>query len=279
MKHATVEFTMKWGTLLIITEAKTDMVEIRLLVQQMSYMLRCQGQETHVILQSTTIMHAGSVYDKDRCAECANKFIQYKDANMMSSGVEIKICSVPGNHNQGTQTIMLYATKPDMLLEMSTKFMKDHSQFMVKKEQDARQVIHKFYLSIKREDWTLDTMRDLYETVITNYNNTRNEVAWIYEGMQEMGSKVTDMPGNKSNWITEEMHKMVFTVSVMPGNMDQHGRCKNRVAWISGGTDKIDSTVSVVPGSMDQRGGGVTKRKYDISSVRPEDGRSMRKPL
>ena len=102
MKHATVEFTMKWGTLLIITEAKTDMVEIRLLVQQMSYILRCQGQETHVILQSITIVHAWSAYDKDRCAECANKFIQYKDANMMSSGVEIKICSVPGNHNQGT---------------------------------------------------------------------------------------------------------------------------------------------------------------------------------
>ena len=39
----------------------------------------------------------------------------------------------------------------------------------------------------------------------------------------------------------------------MPGNMDQHGKCKNRVAWISGVTDKIDSTVSVVPGSMDQR--------------------------
>jgi hypothetical protein len=72
------------------------------------------------------------------------------------------------------------------------------------------------YPSIKREDWTLDTMRDLYETVITNYNNTMNEVAWIYEGMQEMGSKVTDMPGNKSDWITDEMHEMVFTVSVNP---------------------------------------------------------------
>ena len=41
--------------------------------------------------------------------------------------------------------------------------------------------------------------------------------------MKEMGSKVTNMPGNKFNWITEEMHKMVFTVSVMPGNMDQQG--------------------------------------------------------
>jgi hypothetical protein len=113
-------------------------------------------------------------------------------------------------------------------------------------------------------------MRDLYETVITNHNNTRNEVAWIYEGMQEMGSKVTDMPDSKSDCMTAEMHKMVFTESVMPGNMNQHGRCKNRVAWISWGTDKIDSTVSV-------EGGGVTKRKYDISSVRTEDGCSMRK--
>ena len=66
---------------------------------------------------------------------------------------------------------------------------------MVKKEQDAWQLIHKFYFSVKREDWTLGTMRDLYETVITNYNNTRNKVAWIYEGMQEIGSKVTDKPG------------------------------------------------------------------------------------
>ena len=52
--------------------------------------------------------------------------------------------------------------------------------------------------------------------------NTRNEVTWIYEGMQEMGSKVTDMPSNKSYRITDEMHEMVLTVSVMPGNMDQH---------------------------------------------------------
>jgi hypothetical protein len=130
------------------------------------------------------------------------------------------------------------------------------------------------YLSIKREDWTLDHMHDLYETVITNYN-TRNEFAWIYEGIKEMGSKVTDMSGNKSDWITDEIHEMVFTVAVMPGNIDQHRRCKNRVAWISGGTDKIDSTVSVLPGSMDHRG-GMTKRKYNISCVRPEDGCSMR---
>ena len=55
----------------------------------------------------------------------------------MNRGVEINICSVSRNHNQGTQTSMLYATKPDKLLEVSNKFMRDHSQFVVKKEQQV----------------------------------------------------------------------------------------------------------------------------------------------
>ena len=157
-------------------------------------------------------------------------FIQYEAANMMSSGVEIKICSVTRNHKQGTQTIMLYANKPDKLWKVSTKFMRDHSQVLIKKEEQAQQVIHKFYLSIKREEWTLDTMRDLYETVTTNYNNTRNKVDWIYDGTDKMDS----------------------TMSVMQGYMDQQEGHKTKVAWITKGTDEMDSTVSVMPNYMDQ---------------------------
>ena len=74
---------------------------------------------------------------------------------MMSSEVEIKICNVPRDHNLGTQTIMLYAIEPDKLLEVSTRFTRGHGQFMVMTEKKARQVIYKFYLSIRREEWTL----------------------------------------------------------------------------------------------------------------------------
>ena len=35
---------------------------------------------------------------------------------------------------------------------MSTKFMRDHSEVIIEKEQRAQQVIHKFYLSIKGEE-------------------------------------------------------------------------------------------------------------------------------
>ena len=44
-------------------------------------------------------------------------------------------------------------------------------------------------------------MRDLYETVITNYNNTRNKVDWISGGTDKIDS----------------------TVSIVPGSMDQRG--------------------------------------------------------
>ena len=95
----------------------------------------------------------------------------------MNRGVEINICSVSRNHNQGTQTIMLYATKPDKLLEVSTKFMRDHSQFLVKKEQQALEVNHKFNISIKKDVWKMDTMCNLYETMtITQTVNDRHKL-------------------------------------------------------------------------------------------------------
>ena len=39
---------------------------------------------------------------------------------------------------------------------------------------------------------------------------------------------------------------------------------------------KMDLKVSDMPGTMNQKGGGVTKRKYDLSSADPEDRHSMR---
>ena len=38
----------------------------------------------------------------------------------------IKIYNVSKNQNQGTQIILLSATKPDEVLEVSTRFMRDH---------------------------------------------------------------------------------------------------------------------------------------------------------
>lgn len=66
--------------------------------------------------------------------------------------------------------------------------------------------IKQFYVAVEREEWKLDTLCDLYETLtITQaviFANTRRKV----------------------DWLTEKMTSRDFTVSSMHGDMDQKER-------------------------------------------------------
>ena len=57
------------------------------------------------------------------------------------------------------------ATKPEQVLEASTRFMRDHIWFMITKEEQALEVMLQPYIYVKREEWKLATMCDLYENV------------------------------------------------------------------------------------------------------------------
>ena len=59
----------------------------------------------------------------------------------------------PRIKNQEPQIILLSAAKLYKVLEVSTRFMRDHFWHMINKEQQAMEVIHRFYISIKREEW------------------------------------------------------------------------------------------------------------------------------
>ena len=76
----------------------------------------------------------------------------------------------------------------------------------VKKEELTLDGIRQFYISVEREEWKLDTLCDLYETLtITQaviFANTRRKV----------------------DWLTDKMHERDFTVSAMHGDMDQKER-------------------------------------------------------
>merc|ERR1712025_526933 len=108
--------------------------------------------------------------------------------------------------NSEIQVILLSATMPDEVLEVTTRFMRDPVRILVKKEELTLEGIRQFYISVEREEWKLDTLCDLYETLtITQaviFCNTRRKV----------------------DWLTEKMHDRDFTVSAMHGDMDQRER-------------------------------------------------------
>ncbi|KAF4530154.1 hypothetical protein B566_EDAN001411 [Ephemera danica] len=107
---------------------------------------------------------------------------------------------------EDVQVILLSATMPQEVLEVSTCFMRNPIRILVKKEELTLEGIKQFFVNVEREDWKLDTLCDLYDTLsITQaviFCNTRRKV----------------------DWLTENMHHRDFTVSAMHGDMEQKER-------------------------------------------------------
>merc|ERR1712228_865358 len=81
------------------------------------------------------------------------------------------------------QVILLSATMPEDVLEVTKRFMRDPINILVKKEELTLEGIKQFYVNVEKEEWKLETLCDLYETVtITQcviFLNTRKKVEWL----------------------------------------------------------------------------------------------------
>jgi len=134
------------------------------------------------------------------------QFVLDEADEMLSRGFKDQIYDVFRHLNQEIQVILLSATMPTEVLEVTTRFMREPVRILVKKEELTLEGIRQFYISVEREEWKLDTLCDLYETLtITQaviFCNTRRKV----------------------DWLTEKMHQRDFTVSAMHGDMDQKER-------------------------------------------------------
>jgi len=133
-------------------------------------------------------------------------FVLDEADEMLSRGFKDQIYDVFRYMSNKIQVILLSATMPADVLEVTQKFMRDPIRILVKKEQLTLEGIKQFYIGVEREEWKLDTLCDLYETLtITQaviFCNTRRKV----------------------DWLTEKMHSRDFTVSAMHGDMDQKER-------------------------------------------------------
>jgi translation initiation factor 4A len=72
-------------------------------------------------------------------------------------------------------------------------------RILVKKDELTLEGIKQFYVSVEKEDWKLDTLCDLYQTLtITQaiiYCNTRRKVDWLTDKMGQRDFTVSSMHG------------------------------------------------------------------------------------
>lgn len=133
-------------------------------------------------------------------------FVLDEADEMLSRGFKDQIHDVFKMLISDVQVILLSATMPNDVLDVTKSFMRDPVRILVKKEELTLEGIKQFYVFVEREDWKLETLCDLYDTLsITQaviFCNTRRKV----------------------DWLTENMHKRDFTVSAMHGDMEQRER-------------------------------------------------------
>lgn len=98
-----------------------------------------------------------------------------------------------------TQVVVLSATLPHDVLEMTTKFMTDPIRILVKRDELTLEGIKQFFVAVEKEDWKFDTLCDLYDTLtITQaviFCNTRRKVSLLSDSSDGITNELSIFSG------------------------------------------------------------------------------------
>jgi ATP-dependent RNA helicase len=125
---------------------------------------------------------------------------------MLTRGFKEQIYDIYRYLPAQTQVVLMSATLPASVLELTHKFMNDPVRILVRRDELTLEGIKQFYIAVEKEEWKLDTLCDLYDTLtITQaviFCNTRQKV----------------------DWLAGKMREHHFTVAAMHGDLDQAAR-------------------------------------------------------
>jgi translation initiation factor 4A len=130
-------------------------------------------------------------------------FVLDEADEMLSRGFKDQIYDIfqhlPGN----VQVCLFSATMPEEILEITHRFMRKPVRILVKKDELTLEGIKQFYVAVEKEEWKLETLCDLYETLtITQaiiYCNTRRKVDWLTDKMGQRDFTVSSMHGEMTS--------------------------------------------------------------------------------
>ncbi|KAF9422837.1 hypothetical protein HW555_001621 [Spodoptera exigua] len=131
---------------------------------------------------------------------------------MLNNGFKKQIYDVYRYLPPSTQVVLVSATLPHDVLEMTSKFMTDPIRILVKRDELTLEGIKEFFINVEREEWKFDTLCDLYDTLTINqavvFCNTRAKVDWLAQKMIEVNFTVCSMHGDMPQRERDEIMKM-----------------------------------------------------------------------
>ncbi|XP_035226013.1 eukaryotic initiation factor 4A-III-like isoform X2 [Stegodyphus dumicola] len=126
---------------------------------------------------------------------------------MLNIGLKDQIYNVYRYLPAITQVVLISATLPDEIWEMTSKFMVDPIKILVKKDEMTLEGIKQFFVLVEKEEWKLDTLLDLYERMTIRqaviFCNTKRKVDWLTKKMKEADFTVSSMHGDMPHKMRE----------------------------------------------------------------------------
>jgi len=158
----------------------------------------------------------GRIFDMIKRRELKTKsikmFILDEADEMLSRGFKDQVYDIFRYLPYGTQCVVVSATMPNEILEMTTKFLNDPIKILVKRDELTLDGIKQFFVAVEKDEFKFETLCDLYDTLtITQaviFCNTRTRVEWLAKKMREANFTVSfmhgDMPQKERDAIMEE---------------------------------------------------------------------------
>ena len=194
--------------------------------------LRTLEQDTPHVIVGTP----GRVYDmiQRRALDTTTikSFVLDEADEMLSRGFKEQIYMVFQYMPANCQVTLFSATMPVEILEMSEKFLREPARILVRKDELTLQGIKQFYIAIEQEEWKLETLIDLYETISASqtvvFVNSRRKAEWLSERMRERDFTVSvihaDMSQDERNLIMKEFRsgssRVLITTDLLARGID-----------------------------------------------------------
>jgi len=128
---------------------------------------------------------------------------------MLSRGFKEQIYDVYRYLPPTTQVILVSATLPREVLEMTRKFMNDPIRILVKRDELTLEGIKQFFVAVEKEEWKFDTLCDLYDSLVVTqaviFCNTRKKVDWLADQMKKANFTVASMHGEMEQLEREDI--------------------------------------------------------------------------
>ncbi|CAD8201205.1 unnamed protein product [Paramecium octaurelia] len=121
---------------------------------------------------------------------------------MLTKGFKQQVYDIYRYLPPTTQNVVVSATLPQEILDMTDKFMNNPLKILVKRDELTLEGIKQFFIQVDKEEWKFDTLCDLYDTLtITQaviFCSTINKCEWLANKMREHEFTVVQMNGKMS---------------------------------------------------------------------------------